>query len=178
MPSTDATAGGRRLALAAAMLLLAGGCLLTGTKVFTYALGDIQIQGSFFASATAEFAENAVYREHRDDIDHIDEVGLTTRIVNGTFFDATVSIRLSDDPTITSPTDIRNDTVPLLMDIVVPAGGERVITYRESVENMQNADRLRTLVEEGSATLFAVSDGFFNLTLRELTLVVTFTVGL
>lgn len=181
----DRTAGARarrrRLragVIAAAAPLVLGSCLLTGTKVFTYSLGDIHIQGSFFSAATAELAENAVYREHRGDIERVDEVGFITRIENRTIADANVSIRFSDDPNLTSPVDVRDRTFPLLSNLAVPAGGDRLITYRESIDGMQSFEQFRTMVEEGSVTIYAVSDGFFNLDLRDFTLVVTFTVGL
>ena len=169
---------GRHAAAGVLALLLVAGCVLTGTKVFTHSLGDIVIQGAFFAAATADLSDNATYADHERDIESVDEIGFTTRIVNGTIAEAGVSIFFSEDPDLSSFIDVRNRALPLLEDLVVPAQGERTITYEESIERLENFATLQTLIEKGSVTIYALSDGFFNLTLEDFTLVVTFTVGL
>jgi len=153
------------------------GCILSSTKVLTHSLGDLSIEGAnFFVPATFVLSENATWREHRNDIARVDEVGVVTTVVNPTLVDASITLLVSEDPDLRNLRDLRDRAFPLFPEVRVPAGGRRAISYDESVDRLTSFDQVRTMVEDGTLTVYAVADGFFNLTLEDLTLVVTFTV--
>jgi hypothetical protein len=156
------------------ILAFAGGCLVSGTEVFSIDIGDLLVTGGAVESVTVDLTENDTYEDHKDEIKTIDRVGFTTQIDNLTGTEAVIDLYFSATPGLANPAA---EATPLFLDVTVPPGG-RTITYDESLDFLLNFEELQTVVEGGAITFYSTANQGFNLVLNDVTMIVTFTVGL
>ncbi len=155
-----------RLALVAAL----GGCLISATEVFTIVIGDLAVIGT--GSVSIDLNGNDTYKEHKDEIRVIERVGFTTQIDNLSGQEVILSTYFSAQPGLTNPA---TEAIRLFSDIPIPPGG-RTITYEESLDLLLNFEQLQTVLEGGAITLYGTANDV--LLLNDVTMIVTFTVGL
>lgn len=157
-----------------AILAFAGGCLVSGTEVFSIDIGDLAVSGQAFESVTVDLTEDDTYEDHKDEIKTIDRVGFTTQIDNITGTEAVIDLYFSATPGLVNPA---TEATPLFLDVTVPPGG-RTITYDESLDLLLNFEELQTVIEGGAITFYSNANGAFNLLMNDVTMIITFTVGL
>jgi len=165
--------------VAAALLLgsviaLGAGCLVSGTEVFDLLIGTLNVTGGSFNEDTIDLSENDTFNDHKDEIELIDRVGFTTEVDNNSGQDALLSVYFSTQAGLGDPA---TQATPLFLNVPIPAAG-RTITYDESLDLLLNFDQLQAAIKGGVITFYTTANGNFNLTLNDLTMIVTFTVGL
>jgi hypothetical protein len=74
-------------------------------------------------------------------------------------------------------TDPPTQATPIFVNVAVPAAG-RTIEYDESLDLLQNFDQLQEVIRGGTITFYSTATDNVNLTLNDLTMIITFTVGL
>jgi hypothetical protein len=153
------------------------GCLVSGTKVFTYGLDDINVNAASYTVTSVDLTTNSTFNDHIDDIKLIDRFGFTCNVVNTGGPANTISVYFSTNPNIPGP-DVPTQATALFRDFAVPADGIEPITYDESVALIENFEALQAAVETGNLTFYSIASQAFNLTIDDPVLVVTFTVGL
>lgn len=161
------------IALTILGLAAVSGCLISGTEVFTYVVGDIQITANAFEETSVDLTTNSTYQDHREDIRLIDRVGFTCDAVNPTANPVNISAYFSTTAGLGDPA---TQATPLFLNFAVPANSTHHIDYDESLAILLNFEELQAAVDSGQFTLY--STGPANMSLDDLTLVVTFTVGL
>jgi hypothetical protein len=175
MKDTHRSTMSLKVGLLLAFLLAAGaGCLMSGTEVFSYLIGDLNVTGGAFDSVTIDLTDDDTYNDHKDEIEVIDRVGFTSDVANVSGQDALLSVYFSAESGLTNPAQ---DATPLFLDVAIPAAG-RSISYEESLDLLLNFDQLQEVIKGGVVTFYSTANGTFNLTLNDLTMIVTFTVGL
>jgi len=164
------------VALAALVLVAAiSGCLGSGTKIFTYELGDIAVNATAFTRTSVDLTTNDTFNDHIDDIRLIDRVGFTCNIVNPGTAD-NISLYFSKD-NIPNDADVPTMATPLFTNLAVPAG-TRTIGYDESLTLIQNFEAFQAVIETGQFTVYSRATDNFSITIDDPVLIITFTVGL
>ncbi len=171
-------------AAAVALTLVAAGCpLVSGTKVFTYTVGNIDLApGVGFNHTTIDLSNNGVFNDHKADIKLIDRVGFECGLVNNTSTAQTVSVYFSTKSNLTAG-EVPAQATVLFKDVSVPASAsgttpDRTIAYDESLTLLQNFTAFSKAVESGNFTFYVLSGGGVDVDISGLVLIVTFTVGL
>ena len=167
----------RASVLLAALALVAalGGCLISGTKVFSFSLGDINVTGNQFERDTIDLTNDDTYKEHKDEIRLIDRVGFTCKVVNNSANAAAVSMYFSTNAGLLDP---ETQATPLFRNFQVAGSGTEDVTYDESLALIENFDALQAAVETGNITFYTNSPGGLNMLIDDMVLIVTFTVGI
>jgi hypothetical protein len=164
----------------AAVAILVGGCLVSGTKVFSYTIEpDVRATSSTSPNvAGANFKDNDTFEEYGDTIRLIDRVGFTTTIEENLGAGATVSMYFSDNGNLTSASQVMAEATPFVQDYVIPANANYEITYDESQKLLLNIDAMKTQIMTGEMWVYTISSQNFDIWLRDFTFTVTFTVGI
>jgi hypothetical protein len=163
--------------LAAGLLVViaaGAGCLVSGTEVFDFLIGTLSVSGGTFDSLTVDLTDDDTFNDHKDEIELVDRVGFTTNVTNNSGQDALLSVYFSTQSGLSDPA---TQATPLFLNVAIPAGG-REISYDESLDLLLNFDKLQAAIPGGVITFYSTANGTFNLTLNDLTMIITFTVGL
>jgi len=161
-----------------AVTTLLAGCLLTGTKVFSHEAGSLSLTAGAVAAEAIILRESSTYAEHGDDIKRVDRVGLTTRVVNGNAFAANLTLWVSERGDLQTREEVAGSAIPILTGLSVASLETRDISYEDSLDLLQNVEALQELVQRGEFTLYLTGDAASAATMRDLVLIITFTVGL
>jgi hypothetical protein len=133
----------------------------------------IEASASAFGQAEVDLERNRTYEENRRDIEVVDRFGIEAVVSNVGGSPTSLSIYLSDRADLTDPA---REATLLVRDLAVPAGGA-VISYRDTESRFENAERFRSAVRDGSFTLYYVSEAANPVSIAEMNLIVTVTVG-
>ena len=162
------------LTLGAALVSVGTGCLVSGTEVFSFPIGTLLVTGGAFDQVTIDLSQDDTFKDHKDEIQIVDRVGFTTDITNNSGQATLLTVYFSTIPGLIDPA---TQATPIFVDVAVPAGG-RPIEYDESLDMLQNFDQLQEAIRGGVITFYSTATGNVNLTLNDLTMIITFTVGL
>jgi len=152
----------------------AAGCLVSGTEVISYPIGTLVVAGGSFDQITIDLSEDDTFNDHKDEIEVIDRVGFTTDITNNSGQDALLTVYFSIRSDLTDPA---TQATPIFVDVAVPAAG-RAIEYDASLDLLRNFDQLQEAIKGGVITFYSTASDNVNLTLNDLTMIITFTAGL
>lgn len=182
----------RRLRIAAVLLAVAAfaaGCLTTGTAVITAKLSPdaqgnpIRVSNYLFAT-NGEFEvdlnDNATFKDYKDDIRNIDNIGFYLKATNNDPVDMTFQLFLEPDTSanydsaqqlVDSYTDL------ILTDITIPANQTVIIDWNQSMEYVTNLDNFKDAIEGGVFSLYAaaIPRDVFDVTIDSLVVIVTLT---
>lgn len=177
----------------ATLLLLAfpftlSGCLdlLTTTEIIEFDVvqngqilpnlpGDpIALSAGSFQETNVDLGELDFFEEHQDEIHRVERLGFKARITNGGPSATSCSVYISGQTGLSDPA---NEATLILSQLRVPAAGGR-IDYSASEEAIENLDKARDLVASGEFALYLFADGSIDLSIDELLLVLTLSVGL
>jgi hypothetical protein len=162
------------LTLGVALVSVGAGCLVSGTEVFSFPIGTLVVTGGSFDQVTIDLSQDDTFNDHKDEIQLIDRVGFTTDITNNSGQATLLTVYFSTEPGLIDPA---KQATPIFVDVPIPAGG-RPIEYDESLDMLQNFDQLQEVIKGGVITFYSTATGNVNLTLNDLTMIITFTVGL
>jgi hypothetical protein len=174
-----------------ALLVAAAGCeLVSGTlrieQDILTAEGEQHSTSSDVGEMAVDLSENSDFREHKDQIKSVDEVGFIFHAVNNIPNAATGEIwisptRIGTPGSALTAATIRSDpnAVKVLEGLALPAAGALDVTYDQSLTLQTNTDRLHEIVKTGTFYLYGIaSTSTFDLTISQLTAVVVLTVEL
>jgi hypothetical protein len=163
----------------AAVAILVGGCLVSGTKVFSENIGDVRATSSTSPNvAGANFKDNETFEEYSEKIRLVDRVGFTTTIQENLGAGATVSMYFSENANLTSAAQVEAEATPFVRDYVIPANANYEITYDESQKLLLNVEAMKEQIMTGEMWVYTISSQNFDIWLRQFTFTVTFTVGI
>jgi hypothetical protein len=137
----------------AAIALLAGGCIFSGTFIITEPI-EFSAHDDFYFYQI-DLTDNAAWKKHGNKIDKIDAVGVELYITNenNSTFNAYVD---SYSGPSSNPTAVPGDAITVIDSLALPAGPS-VITYKESLKIITGLDELKTLVKKGMFDFYATS---------------------
>jgi hypothetical protein len=167
------------LAIVAVVGASLSGCLVSGTKVFSENLGDINATSSSSPNQTTlDLTDNSTWEDYKDEIRNIDRVGFTTTVRENIGNSVSISMYFSARDDLGSAQQVIAEATPLFLNFVVPANSRQPISYAQSQLMILNIEELKTLVEGGQLSFYTLSTHNFNVTLEEFIVTVTFTVGI
>lgn len=157
------------------------GCLLSGTYVITFEVGDeiVSTQDSV-NSAAVDLSENATWKDHEDDIKYVDEVGFSFKVQNfNTTDSATGQLYITDNPNLTTVAQVRDNATLIVDGVLVGPGKTRHVTWNESLDYIVNLGVLKDQVESGTFHLYGIcKDTPFHVEFKDIVAVITVTVGI
>jgi len=164
------------------------GCIMTGTVVITSSLvpdsegNDVLVTDAYYDEAEQEvdLTDDATYKEYRNDIRNIENVGFYLSAENTGNVDVNFQLFLEPDTTenyessqamVDSLADI------ILTDLVIPANQKVVIDWNESVEYITNLDYFKDVIEGGVFSLYpaAIPRDNFDIVIDSLVVIITLT---
>ena len=160
-------------------ILIIGGCILTSATFVVSETFIFQTHDDFYFHRV-DVTNTDTWQDHSDDIDFIDAVGFIMFARNLESSDISFSLYVDDYSEGTSiPDSIPTGSATQVLENLAIPPGESVVTYAESVKNIKNIDRLRTLAKEGKFDCFVTSTGGTGSTfvVDSIIVVVTLTAG-
>jgi hypothetical protein len=162
-------------------LLLIAGCSLVSVTL----LINLDVQGthrstsSNVAMIAVDLTQDQDFKDNKDKIASVDEVGFIFRAQNNIQQGATGQIYMSEVPVVpqTAATIIGSGLAKrVLSGLTLTPGGYVTITYEQSLALEENTDYLHRLVKSGHFYLYGVADtSTFDLTIDQLTVVAVIT---
>ncbi len=156
------------LYLPAAGLLLAAivfaGCIVSATFVIHEPI-KFTMQNDFYFQQV-NLTDNATWKEHGDQIDFIDAVGMILYITSAENGNVTFNAFVdkysgpSSNPTIVPTTSTK------IINNLQVAPGKTTISYKQSLKIITGLDRLKELVKKGQFDFFATSSSGFGSSFR------------
>ena len=145
-----------------AVLLMAGGCLVSATIVFVDDFA-FTAQNSNLYYYEVNITNDADWKEYGDNIDQVDMVGIDVYITNNEAFAVTFQVYIDDagDPQITDTADLDDNATIVLDNFILPAGPgvQTHLTYGNSFQYLKNVETLKTLTEEGRFHAYGTASG-------------------
>ncbi|MEW5923684.1 MAG: hypothetical protein AB1746_06830 [Candidatus Zixiibacteriota bacterium] len=144
------------------MLLLAvalTGCkyIISGTFVIVKDIEFTAESGFYFYQV--DLTDESDWKEHEDDINFIDAVGVVFHIISNEATDVTFNAYVDDYSGIgSSPTTVPA-TATKIIDGLVVHPGETTVSYSESLTFLTGLDRLKKLVKGGQFDYYGTSTG-------------------
>ena len=168
------------IAMVALLATAFSGCLVSGTKVFSYAIAPpaLQAVGGTVNEERVDYTDDKTYQEYKDEIRQIDRVGFTIQVQENQGTNATMSMYFSETMGLGSVAAVESQATLLFLNYPIPANGLIDISYDESQKILLNFEALQELAATGAFSIYTIAGGNFNLTLNVLVFTITFTVGL
>jgi hypothetical protein len=163
------------------LLVLASGCwfLLSGTWVIVYAVADEDIdQGVGLHKFDVDLTQEDVWKDHKDNLDNIEDVAMTFNLVNELPTEATGRIYVSSDNSLTDTTAIKASATLILDGLIVPANDSLKVDLAYYYDVFQNFEALRDLVKTGAFAGYAIVPNSTQVYIRHFIVVVTFSASI
>jgi hypothetical protein len=164
--------------LASSLAIASGGCLKTGTKVFTHEIGDFEFRGVEARSVLVDLRADPTYARYQHDIERVENVAVLVRVVNRSIADAVVRFWIADEPGFRTLGELEEAGTPVTGSITVPPFATHELDHGEALRATQNLAELQSAVERGSFILYITVVRNLVVVVEDVTLVVTMTVGL
>ena len=175
-------------AVAAVTAAVFAGCVLTGTVVMTAkvapdAAGEpINITNLDYSEGELEvdLSNNATFKDYRDDIRNIENIGFYLEARNNRYAPVTFQIFLEPDTAANYANTedmVQSRAQPVLTELIIPAQESVVIDWNESMQYISGLDEFKGALETGVFSLYpaAVPRDAFNVTIDSLVMIVTLT---
>jgi hypothetical protein len=166
------------LAAAALALVLLAGCDLAGGQLRI--VQDVippnpahQATHQAIGIVGVDLSANSDFKDNRDKIKSVDEVGFVFRAKNNLGTPATGQIYMSKTPlAFPSPATLQSQATLVLDGLALPASGTVNVTYEQSIALQVNRDQLHEQLETGTIYLYGCAQGApFDITVDQLTVV-------
>ena len=139
------------------MIILVAGCIMSGTFVIVEKFTPTAEDDFYYEGV--DLTDNAVWKEHGDQVDFIDAVGFELYTRSTATEDITFDIYVDKY----SGPDASPDSVPatatIVVDGVTVSPGTRTVTYAESLKIIKGLDTLKKLAMTGKMDFYATSTG-------------------
>ena len=158
------------LGILALLMMLGNNCITSGNIVVVIDdLPDLVGQtNTSFNPRSVDLTNNSDWKEHRDQLNSVDDIGFACKITNYESSVATGQIWISDK-SYSSPADVRTNAVKILDGIARPAGGTRSIEWKESADFLSNFNEAKTIVyTEKFYLYFMVAETPFHIDVKDI----------
>lgn len=170
--------------LAAALALVAGGCLVTGQITIFQKVDEVATTNLLVTPILVDLNEEEDYVEHKDDIKSVDEISVVAIIRNNLATPADVEIYLSDEAglTLVEILDPERATLVFVAPTVpgntgVAGSGVLKIGWADGFRYVVNKKAvIEQILGDGKFMLYAVAEDEFDLRIKA-EIAVTLTVG-
>jgi hypothetical protein len=123
-----------------------------------------------FTPQPVDLTENSDWKQHKDQLNSVDDIGFACKITNHKSSVATGQIWISEK-NYTSPTDVTAHAIKILDGIAIPAGGTRSIEWKESADFLSNFNEAKTIVYTEKFNLyFMVKETPFSIDVNDIVL--------
>jgi hypothetical protein len=159
------------LGVLAVLLTLGNNCITSGNIVVVMDLPNLVGQtNTSFTPQYVNLTDNGDWKEHKDQLNSVDDIGFACKITNYESSVATGQIWISDK-SYSSPADVRTNAVKILDGIAIPAGGTRSIEWKESADFLSNFNEAKTIVyTEKFYLYFMVAETPFHIDVKDIVL--------
>jgi len=160
------------LGVLALFLTLGNNCITSGNIVVVIDnLADVTGQtNTTFNPRAVDLTENSDWKEHKDQLNSVDDIGFACTIVNHESSVATGQIWISEK-NYTTPADVAAHAVKILDGILVPANDSTSIEWKESADYLSNFDAAKTIVYTEKFNLyFMVKETPFHIDVKDIIL--------
>ncbi len=163
------------LGIFALLMMLGNNCITSGNIVVVIDnLPDLVGQtNTTFDSSPVDLENNSDWKDHRDQLNSVDDIGFACKITNHESSVATGQIWISEK-LYSSPADVRTSAVKILDGIAIPAGGIRSIEWKESADFLSNFSEAKTIVYSASSKkemfylYFMVAETPFHIDVKDI----------
>jgi len=159
------------------------GCssFLTATSVIEFRIhgGEINTLNEL-SYVQVDLTEEDVWKDHKDDIKNIDDVGFELWLTNDTNYSLTGEVYIApfDSAAYTTAAEAEANASLILQALNMPAGATTYIDWPTSLDHMANVETLKGFAEEGKFTIYALTTTLpFKMTVDSATVIVTVTYG-
>jgi hypothetical protein len=146
------------LGVLALLMTLGNNCITSGNIMVVMDLAPVTGQtNTNFNPCTVDLTNNSDWKEHKDQLNSVDDIGFACTIVNHESSAATGQIWISDK-SYSTPDAVKASAVKILDGIVVPANGTRSIDWSESAGFLSNFNEAKTIVYTEKFYLYFMVD--------------------
>lgn len=160
------------LGIMALMMMLGNNCITSGNIVVVYdEIPDLTGQtNTTFNPRSVDLTNNGDWKEHRDQLNSVDDIGFACTIKNYEASVATGQIYISDK-SYSTPDAVKANAIKILDGIAVPAGGTRSIEWKESADFLSNFVEAKKIVyTEKFYLYFMVAETPFHIDVTDIVL--------
>lgn len=160
------------LGILALLLMLGNNCITSGNIIVVYEeIPDLVGQtNTSFNPRSVDLTENGDWKEHRDQLNSVDDIGFACKITNHESTVATGQIWISDK-SYSTPDAVKASALKILDGISVPAGGTRSIEWKESADYLSNFLEAKKIVYTEKFNLyFMVAETPFDIDVKDIIL--------
>ncbi len=160
------------LGILALMIMLGSNCITSGNVVVVYdELPDLVGQtNTSFNPQEVDLTDNGDWKEHRDDLNSVDDIGFACEITNHESSVATGQIWISDK-SYTTLAGVTENAVKILDGLTIPANGSRTIEWGESANFLFNFNVAKKIVyTEKFYLYFVVAETPFDIDVKDIIL--------
>lgn len=158
------------LSILALFLTLGNNCITSGNIVVVVDdLPDLVGQtNTTFNPRSVDLTENDDWKEHRDQVNSVDDIGFACKITNHQSTVAAGQIWISEK-TYTTLEAVRASAVKILDGIAVPANSTRSIEWKESADFLSNFNEAKSIVyTEKFYLYFLVAETPFHIDVKDI----------
>lgn len=160
------------LGILALLMMLGNNCITSGNVVIVIDdLPDLVGQtNTAFHPRSVDLTGNSDWKDHRDQLNSVDDIGFACKITNYEATVATGQIWISDK-SYTTPVAVRASAVKILDGIAIAANGTRSIEWKESADFLSNFNEAKTIVyKEKFYLYFMVAETPFHIDVKDIIL--------
>jgi hypothetical protein len=160
------------LGIVALLMMLGNNCITSGNVVVVYdGIDDLTGQtNTNFQSKYVDLSSNDDWKEHRDQLNSVDDIGFACTIKNYESSIATGQIYISDK-SYSTPEAVKAGAIKILDGIAVPASGSRTIEWKESADFLSNFVEAKKIVyTEKFYLYFMVEETPFHIDVTDIIL--------
>jgi hypothetical protein len=160
------------LGILALLMTLGNNCITSGNIVVVIDnLSDLEGQtDTNFDLRSVDLTENSDWKDHKDQLNSVDDIGFACKITNHESTVATGQIWISEK-SYSSPADVRASAVKILDGIAIAAGGTRSIEWKESADFLSHFNEAKTIIyKEKFHLYFMVAETPFHIDVKDIIL--------
>lgn len=172
----------RKYLLFLPLLLLTSvtGCwLFSGTWVIIYAVpeGDVDPYEDFH-KFTVDLTTEDVWQDHQDDLDDIEDIAITFKVINPLISPATGQVYVSSDSLLADSASVVGSATLILDGFTIPGEDSLQFMMADYYDLLQNFEAFRDLVKTGVFTAYAIVPEPLDMEFKNVVVIVTFSAGM
>lgn len=163
------------------VVLFCGCWLFSGTWVIIYKVEQADIDSNpdhTFYKFTVDLTRESVWQDHKGDLDNIEDVAITFKLINHLSTVATGQVYVSTDSTLSDTTVVKSSAIKILDGISVPGNDSLYVNMADYYDLLLNFKPFRDVVKTGVFTAYAIVPNTLDIEFRDVVVVVTFSAGM
>lgn len=163
------------------LMVLVSGCwfLLSGTFVVIYVVVDEDVHATEeYSKFTVDLTTEDAWQDHQDDLDNIEDIAITFKVVNPFISAATGQIYVSSDSLLADSASVVSSATLILDGFTIPGGDSLQFMMADYYDLLQNFEAFRDLVKTGVFTAYAIVPEPLAMEIRHVVVIVTFSAGM